>query len=261
MSDIIKKIITAAAGAAMMLSVTGCGADGVYGTSISKEEQETDYSSVYAEIIEFHGFPDREYQSLLNEQIEEDVKGAIDDFDSEAAETELPAGVKAALSIKQNVKRNSGGIISFITENYTYLGGAHGITRWLPYTVNAASDAPRILELRELFEDEEGYVNTINRMIDELIAQKPEEYTELWAEPHITLEQQRQFYMTDEELVIFFPPYVLSYYAKGFIEFPLRLTELNGYLKEEFRTEAPLLNVDNVQALCYYISIKIISGI
>ena len=46
-----------------------------------------------------------------------------------------------------------------------------------------------------------------------------------------------EFYMTDEDLVIFFPPYVLSYYAKGFIEFPLRLTELNGYLNEEFRVE------------------------
>lgn len=250
MSDIIKRIITAASSAMLMLSAAGCGTEGVYRTSISKEEQETDYSSVYAEIIEFGGFPDREYQSLLNEQIEDDVEGAIEEFDGEAAQAELPVGVKAALSIKQNVKRNSSGIISFVTENYTYLGGAHGITRWLPYTVNVASDAPRILELRELFEDEDGYINTINRMIDELIAEKPEEYTELWAEPHITLEEQRQFYMTDEDLVIFFPPYVLSYYAKGFIEFPLRLTELNGYLKEEFRTEAPLSYIDNGQALC-----------
>ena len=42
---------------------------------------------------------------------------------------------------------------------------------------------------------------------------------------------------TDEDLVIFFSPYELSYYAKGFIEFPVRMTELNGILKEEYRAE------------------------
>lgn len=237
MSDIIKGI---AAAAAVMMLISGCGNSGTYKESISTEEQETDTTSVYAETISFSGIPDKEYQELLNEQIENDVEGAIEEFHDEAKNAKLPPGVKAALSIKQNVKRNNGGIISFVTENYTYLGGAHGITSWLPYTINAASDAPRILELRELFEDEEGYIDTINRMIDELVTAKPEEYSELWAEPHITIEDQRQFYMTDEDLVIFFPPYVLSYYAKGFIEFPLRLTELNGYLREEFRTEAPL---------------------
>lgn len=229
------KAITAAAAVVMLCS--GCGRNGAYKEIVTTKEQETDNASVYAEVISFSGLPDKEYQKLLNEQIEDDVEGAIDEFKDEAEEAKLPPGVKAALSIKQSVKRNSDGIISFVTENYTYLGGAHGITRWLPYTVNAASDAPRILQLKELFIDEDGYIDTINRMIDELAKQDPEKYSELWAEPHITTEDQRQFYMTDEDLVIFFPPYVLSYYAKGFIEFPLRLTELNGYLKEEFRTE------------------------
>ena len=105
------------------------------------------------------------------------------------------------------------------------------------YTFDALSEQPKLLELKDLFSDE-GYIETINRMIDELVAEKPEEYSGLWAEPHITEETQRQFYLTDEELVIFFPPYELSYYARGFVEFPLRLTELNGKLKEEFRPDS-----------------------
>ncbi len=232
MLDIIKWI---SAAAAVTMLITGCGSGGTYKESVSVTEQETDNTSVYAETISFSGLRDKEYQKLLNKQIEDDVEGAVEEFKDEAAEAKLPPGVKASLSIKQNVKRNSDGIISFVTENYTYLGGAHGITRWLPYTINAESDMPRILELRELFKDEDGYVDTINRMIDELVEKNPEKYSELWAEPHITKEDQRQFYMTAEDLVIFFPPYVLSYYAKGFIEFPIRLTGINGYLKDEFR--------------------------
>lgn len=233
----MKRRIVSAAAAAVIMIVSACGENGIYKTEITKEEQETDHSSVYAEIIQFDGFSNAEFESELNEQIASDVRSAIGEFDGLAsgASQTLPTGVKAALSIKQSIKRNSGGIISFVTENHTYLGGAHGITAWQPYTANVTSDDPHILELRELFDDEEGYADTVNRMIDELVAQKPEEYSELWAEPHITEENQRDFYLTDEDLVIYFAPYELSYYAKGFIEFPLRLSELNGYLKEEFR--------------------------
>lgn len=235
MLDFIKK------GAAVLIALTivGCSSDNGYRTEISNEEYETDYSTVYAEIIEFGGMENREFQSELNEQIEDDVKNSIGAFDSlaqEVADT-LPEGVKSALSIRQNVKRNSGGIISLITEEYVYLGGAHGTTSWLPYTADARSEEPHILEIRELFKDEDGYIDTINRLIDELVTNNPETYSELWAEPHITKEDQRQFYLTDEELVIFFPPYELSYYAKGFIEFPIRLSEIAGELKDQFKVK------------------------
>ena len=216
--------------------LSGCSGNGIYSSKILVEEQETDHSTVYAEIIEFTSLPDKDFRSDINETISNDVKSAIGEFDALSADAagNLPQGVKTALNISQRIKRQSDGIISFITENYTYLGGAHGMTSWLPYTFDALSDKPKLLKLKDLFSDD-GYIETINRMIDELVAEKPEEYSELWAEPHITEEDQRQFYLTDDDLVIFFPPYELSYYARGFVEFPLRLTELNGKLKEEFR--------------------------
>lgn len=240
MSDIIKKLKhSCAIITASVLFLSGCSGNGIYSSRILVEEQETDYSSVYAEIIEFTSLPDKEFRSEINETVSNDVRSAIGEFDKLSADAvqTLPPGVKTTLNISQRIKRQSGGIISFITENYTYLGGAHGTTAWLPYTFDALSDEPKLLELKDLFSDD-GYIETINRMIDELVAEKPEEYSELWAEPHITDEDQRQFYMTDDDLVIFFPPYELSYYARGFVEFPLRLTELNGKLKEEFRPDS-----------------------
>lgn len=236
MPDSLKKAVVLAVTIVFLLC--GCGSVGIYNVSIATEEQETDYSSVYAETIEFGGLKNKEYQSELNEELAEQVRTAIGEFDLKAQEIagELPQGIKPAINIRQNVKRSGGGIISLITEYYTYQGGAHGSTVWQPYNAYIDDEEPHNLALKELFVSED-YIDTLNRLIDELIAAKPEQYSGLWAEPHITADRQDNFYLTNEDLVIWFPPYELSYYAKGFIEFPIRLTELSGILKDEFKTE------------------------
>ena len=222
----------------IMLFICGCSKNGSYTVRTLTDEAETDYSSVYSETLEFGGFENKEYQSELNEQLLKDVGNMVNEFDKTAKEASesLPDGVKAAINITQRVTLNKDGIISFVTENYTYLGGAHGTTAWMPYTINVREENPHRLELRELFKSEDGYIDAINRLIDAMVEKDPEKYSGLWAEPHINAdEHQDRFYLTDEELVIFFPPYDLSYYAKGFIEFPIRRTELNGLLKDEYR--------------------------
>ena len=208
-----------------------------YGIEIKKEEQETDYSSVYAEIIEFSGFKNKEYQSELNLELSDEVADAISSFDAlafEASET-LPLGVKSTLNITQKVRRNSDDIISFITENYIYTGGAHGSTAWYPKTIDVASDEPHVLSLGELFSDSD-YLKKLNSIINTMVESNPDKYSELWAKPEVTAENEWRFYMTVSDLVIFFPPYELSYYAKGFIEFPIPLSELNPILNDNFKT-------------------------
>lgn len=233
-SIVYKRLV--AGGLAIILS--GCTIfNDSYGVKIHKEEQETDYSSVYAEVIEFDGFKNREYESQLNLSIEDDVTRAIKGFDAlalEAKET-LPKGVKSALNITQKVKRNTTDIISFITEIYTYTGGAHGTTMWEPKTIDVTSENPHNLKLSELFSDKE-YLSKLNAIIQGMVKEDSEKYGELWAKPEVTAENENRFYMTDTELVIFFPPYELSYYAKGFIEFPIPLDELNPILKERYKT-------------------------
>ena len=45
--------------------ISSCSGEGEYGTKISTEEQESEYSSVYAQVIEFSGFSNKEYQGFL----------------------------------------------------------------------------------------------------------------------------------------------------------------------------------------------------
>lgn len=68
-----------------------------------------------------------------------------------------------------------------------------------------------------------------------MVKENPDKYSELWEKPEITNENENRFYMTDTDLVIFFPPYELSYYAKGFIEFPIPLEEINPILKDHYK--------------------------
>ncbi len=95
--------------------------------------------------------------------------------------------------------------------------------------------AKKEVKLADLFADD-GYVSTLNRMINEEMEKHSEEYKDLWAKPEIKTGTSDGFlYSRDDDLVIFFQPYDLSYYARGFVEFRLDLEDLSGYMKEEYR--------------------------
>lgn len=225
--------------AAVLILVSGCSMDNGYRYITNKEEQETDYSSIYAEVTEFSGFANKEYESELNMLIRDNIKNEINEFDVLAQESakEIPAGVKSDMHISCSVKRNTKSALSFVTERYIYTGGAHGTTTWYPYTVAPLSEDPHDLELSELFVENTDYLEVINRIITDTVLSDKEKYNELWAEPKLTKEAENRFYLTDTELVIYFPPYELSYYAKGFIEFPIRLSEISGIVRPEFLPE------------------------
>ena len=225
-----------AAALAAVLPVSACSAAGGYGTEITSDEFETGYSTVYAETISFSGFENKEYESELNLSVENDVKAAVEEFDSlaqEAAET-LPEGVKSALNITQDVKRADSGFVSFVESHYIYAGGAHGNTSWYPRNIDVISSDPHNLTLSELFSDEE-YKEKLTLLMEEEIKEDPERYSGLWEQPSVNDETENYFYVTDSDLVIFFSPYTLSYYAKGFVEFDIRLTEIEGMLKDEYK--------------------------
>lgn len=222
------------ASAGIVFLLLGCAVSDGYGVTIHKEEQETEYSSVYAEVAEFSGFEDKEFQSELNMSLRKEVESSISEFDAIAQESSLPTGVKDVLRISQNIKRNDGDVLSFVTEEYIYTGGAHGSTLWVPKTIVSEDGKMYEEKLSGLF-NTGGYIEVINDKIDEIVERNPEKYSEIWAEPHISEKTADRFYLTESELVIFFPPYELSYYAKGFVEFTIPFAEINAFLEERYR--------------------------
>lgn len=231
----LKKILLCA----ITLALCGCTLGDGYAVIINEEEQETEYATIYAEILEFSGIKNKEYLSELNLSISDTVEGAISQFDALAQEAQasLPPGVKSALKITQNVKRNSDGMISFVTEHYIYTGGAHGTVSWYPRTIDSLAENPHDLSLGELFTVDD-YMDRLNAIIKQKVTDYPDLYSELWEEPKVTERNQNRFYLTEDKLVIYFPPYELSYYAKGFVEFPISYEELNPILIDKLKVHS-----------------------
>ena len=216
------------------LCLCGCSMDKIRSEK-SIKEYETDYSSIHAEVIQFSGITDSEFESTLNTGIEQAVESELIAFDSQAMESSdnVRMGNKCVLEISWDEEYNKNDFLSVVEEKYVYTGGAHGSTVRVPKNIDIAG--AKEIQLQDLFADE-GYVNTLNRMINELMEEDRGEYKDLWAKPEIQESHQTDFYINDDnKLVIFFQPYELSYYARGFVEFPLPLDELSGYLKEEYR--------------------------
>lgn len=226
----IKRVIAAVLG---VMCLSSCAVGGGTGTDIVTKEYETDYSSVKAELIELSGLEDKEFEDKFNEDVEESTDSELVAFDTAASEIadELKMGNKCVFQTSWDVKYNENDFLSLVEERYVYMGGAHGETAWLARNVDIA--ASKEIKLDDLFTDS-GYVNTLNRLITEQVEENKDEYADLWEKPEIKDSNHTDFYIEDGSLVIFYQPYDLSYYARGFVEFHLPLEELRGYMKEEY---------------------------
>ena len=97
---------------------------------------------------------------------------------------------------------------------------------------NIDNSAGLELSLSDLF-DGETYIDALNKMLTDAVAGSPEKYADIWAKPKIS--QNQGFYIDGENLVIFYPPYELSYYERGFVEIPLPIEDLLTYMKPTYR--------------------------
>ena len=124
---------------------------------------------------------------------------------------------------------NRGDIVSIVGECHSYTGGVHDNLSRIVKNIDIKNE--KLIAFDDLFCDD-GYINRINSYIEVLSEQKPEKFSELWKKPIVTKEQK--FYLTPESLVIFFDPYELSYYAKGFVEIEIPYDEITSFLNPEY---------------------------
>ena len=226
------KLFRTLAMAAAIIMMCSCSGNNI-STEIEKNEYQTDYSIINTELLKINYPEDSAFSETLNSSAKENQQIRIQGFETDAKDSMdmRPEGAKAELKTTQNIKYAKNNFLSAVEEEYSYLGGAHGMTVWNAKNIDFTKK--KQIYLCDLFADQ-NYENVLNNMIDNLLETNKEEYSELWEHPRIQEEHQYNFYITDTDLVIYFQPYELSYYAKGFVEFPLRLSELKGYLSEEY---------------------------
>ena len=196
---------------------------------IKNIEQETESYAINGENIIIDGETDG--IAKLNSETEAQTNEWIRDFESKVNSLSKKGDTPPCLQIRQMVKLDGENVFSFVTEKYAYVSGLHGNSWWSSKTYDKRMD--KTLILSEIFTDSD-YKKILNERINELIRNNPDEYNDLWEEPCVTSEEN--FYFDKDNLVIFFEPYDLSYYARGVVVFPIPIEKIRGYIKEEYLT-------------------------
>jgi hypothetical protein len=117
-----------------------------------------------------------------------------------------------------------GNVVSLLYSGYSYFGGAHGMPYWDGYNIDLGRG--KQLEFEDFFPPGADWETLLLNEMLRLIEAEPAEYEDLWNPPESL--ETADFYIKDGNMVIFFHPYELSFYARGFVEFAIPLERLEA---------------------------------
>lgn len=197
---------------------------------IEKKEYESQQLKVLAQIPQFSGMNNTELEKSLNDEYQTSISSWITQMQEQSQNR--PDDNQYELDIKQNVRYNENHFVSIVSEIYQYTGGAHGITTWQAKNIDDCVEG-KVIALGDLFNEGEDYKTVLNRIMAQMVEDQPELYQGLWEQPFI--QDNQGFYIENGKLVIFYPPYELSYYARGFVEFSIPLKDIQTYMKQEYK--------------------------
>lgn len=206
---------------------------GCFGGKINVKTEDKSYETKNAVVnmqnIRLSGFSDKNFEETINNDYSKTLGEILDVFLKQAQEAEENSDIKFKMDIEHSLKYNKNGLLSIMSECYKYTGGVNGATT--RSVKNIDTNTNTVLNLSDIFSDDE-YVQMLNQKLKELSGDS--KYSDLWEDAKIGPDQNEYFYFDDGGLVIFYPPYELSYYARGFVEFTIPYNDLYGYLKPEY---------------------------
>ncbi len=118
------------------------------------------------------------------------------------------------------------GILSMYVDYYQYMGGAHGLTDRKAYNIDLSNGSD--LALGDLFISGFDYRSIINQFIEDKISISSEFYFE---GAFSGIKDDQEFYIKDDQLVIYFQQYEIAAYAAGIPEFSVPMSYLSDGIK------------------------------
>lgn len=185
-----------------------------------------------------------EVQGLGNQEIQNNINSAFEKMALNAKEQgheneEALKGDKDLLQMRPDlfyeeylnyaVKYNSDNKLSVTFRDYSYTGGAHGMTVQTACTFDLATG--KQYELKDFFKENADYVSAINKEIKSQISER--DWDTLLLEPFETIKPDQGFYLANGSLVIYFPLYELVPYAAGIPEFPIEFSSLQDLMAQQ----------------------------
>lgn len=169
--------------------------------------------------------------SNLNEVIGEWTDNWIKDVESVLKDYGQYAGAEPSpyeLVSYYKVVNNDSKILSLYIDYYQFTGGAHGITTRIAYSVDKSTG--KILNIKDLFKDNYNYKNIIDEEIKKEISKDKDKYFDE-GKVFKGIDDNVKFYISGDNLIIYYGTYELAPYVAGIIEFPISTTLfVNNYL-------------------------------
>lgn len=209
----------------LSLCVLASCAKGVRIESVDKSYS-TDTIFVDAKIPQLSGLSSASLQESVNGEYEKVLTDLLGDFSKAAKAT----GDSSTFTVTTTEHYNKNGFLSVVTQVDSCAGSAHKSSHRITKNIDTRLSCE--LKLSDLFEGD-GYIDMINARLAEEVEKNADKYTGLWEKPKLS--QNQSFYVNETSLVLYYPPYELSYYERGFVEIPLCLADMSGYLKPAYR--------------------------
>ena len=208
----------------LILLLVSCGG-GVQVDSIDKSYT-TETVMVDAKIPKLSGLSSESLEEAVNRDYEKTISSLLSDFKKQASKT----GDKSTFTVTTTEHHNDGRFFSAVTQVESFASESHKNS--FRITKNIDTDKCTELALSDLFDGDE-YIDMLNARLEGAVSENSERYQGLWEKPRLS--ENQDFYISSGFLVVYYLPYKLSYYERGFVEIPLSLADMSGYLKEEYR--------------------------
>lgn len=125
------------------------------------------------------------------------------------------------------VHLNGANLISILFGLYTYTGGAHGITQYTSLTMDIETGTSYVFE--DLFNEDTDYKKQVNELA---VKFTKENNIPLIAE-YKGISDKQEFYLTEDELVLYYQIYEYTPYAYGLFEIKLPYKDIETILNNE----------------------------
>jgi hypothetical protein len=182
--------------------------------SYIKEREDAPIKLDYPQVS---GLASAEAQKTINDTIKQTILNYAADAEKQIAnksEDDRPYDFEGGYVVTYN----QDGVLSLVTEQYGYTGGAHGMTYRNAFTFSL-KDGKRLL-LGDLFGANPNYKKELNAKVAKLI--KNDGYLGGFT----GLNTEKYFYLKEGKVVLFFQLYEYTAYAAGFPQFTFTFKEL-----------------------------------
>lgn len=203
-------------------------------------KSEDKYIKIDVKIPQIQALENKDLQEFINKDIYDSVNKNIEIYKKASKKSQETFANERLKPYEYNVsyelKPNDKKIISIIVKQYSYTGGAHGMTDYSIY--NYDINTGKEVTLKSIFKDE-SYKEELNKLLRRQMEERTKEYIK---EENIDdqnyqlftfegISDKQRFYIEGNDLVLFFGAYEIAPYSFGSSTFKIPMTSLEKYLK------------------------------